>query len=113
MGRREQKKGRRGEIELSKILNDRGYNTRPGAAVSFGSEPDVVGLDGIHVEIKRRECPDIPAALRQAAEDAAFFRDGIPALFTRGNRARWRVVMDIDEWLKLYNSYYKEKSQNK
>lgn len=102
MSRSQQQKGRRAEIELSRLLNERGYHTRPGEAVSFGREADIVGLDGVHIEVKRRECPDISAALRQAREDADYFGDGLPAVFHRGNRQQWRVVMTLDDWLRLY-----------
>lgn len=102
MGVRSQKKGRRGELELCRILAGYGYDMRPGRPVSFGEEPDVVGLPGIHVEVKRREQTDISAALKQAVEDASRFGDGIPAVFTRGNREQWRVVMALDDFMKLY-----------
>ena len=102
MGRSSQRKGRAAEIELSRLLNEHGYHTRPGKPVSFGREADIVGLDGVHIEVKRRECPDISAALRQAREDADYFGDGLPAVFHRGNRQQWRVVMVLDDWLKLY-----------
>ena len=104
-GRKSQQKGRRAEIELAEILRGYGYSTRPGEAVSFGGEPDIVGLDGVHCEVKRREAPDISAALRQAAEDAAYLGDGLPAVFWRGNRQKWRVVMDLESWLRLYKIY--------
>lgn len=101
MGAASQRKGRRGEIELSRLLNARGYHTRPGEPVSFGAEPDIVGLPGIHCELKRREAVDVAAALRQAREDAEYF-GGIPVLFCRGNHEAWRVTMTLEDWLKLY-----------
>ena len=109
MGKSQQRKGRRAEIELSGILNSYGYMTRPGVAVSFGKEPDVVGLDGVHVEVKRRENTDIPAALKQAAEDAERFGDGLPAVFFRGNRQKWRVIMELDSWLVMYRKFIENK----
>lgn len=102
MGSASQRKGRRAEIELSALLNSYGFDTRPGIAVSHGSEPDITGLPGIHVEVKRREQTDISAALKQAAEDARRFGDGLPVVFTRGNRENWRVVMALDDFLRLY-----------
>lgn len=105
MGRSQQRKGRRAELELCRVLNDLGFTSvRPGEAVSFGSEPDVLGLEGVHVEVKRREGVDLNAALRQAAEDATYF-GGIPAVFHRGNRQNWRVTMGLTDWLKLYQVY--------
>ena len=101
MGKSQQQKGRRAEIELSNVLNSYGFATRPGMPMNFGSEPDVVGLPGVHCEIKRRENPDIPAAMRQAAADAEYF-GGLPAVFVRGNRQSWRVVMSLDAWMQIY-----------
>lgn len=102
MSRASQRKGRAGELELCRILSGYGFDMKPGAAVSFGSTPDIVGLPGIHIEVKRREQTDISAALRQASEDAQRFGDGLPAVFTRGNRQRWRVVMALDDFITLY-----------
>lgn len=102
MGRAEQRKGRAAERELAGILQGYGFtDARPGAPVCFGSEPDLLGVPNIHVEIKRREAVDIAAALRQARADAAYF-GGTPALFCRGNGERWRVVMDLADWIRLY-----------
>ena len=105
MGKASQQKGRRAEIELSRILNEHGFQTRPGKAVSFGSEPDIVGLEGVHIEVKRRETTDLSAALRQASEDAEYFGDGLPVVFTRGNKQGWRAVMDLESWLALYQKF--------
>ena len=115
MGRSSQRKGRAAELELSRLLNEYGFHTRPGEPVSFGREPDIVGLDGVHVEVKRRECPDLSAALRQAREDAERFGDGLPTVFTRGNRQQWRVVMALSDWLKMYTEVVKKygKPQNR
>lgn len=104
MGKSEQRKGRRAEIELCHILAGYGYDMRPGKTVSFGTEPDVMGLPGIHIEVKRRDKTDIAAALKQAAADAEKFGDGLPTVFTRGNREKWRVVMALDDFLKLYQN---------
>lgn len=101
-GRGSQAKGRRAEIELSRLLNGYGYDTRPGDPLTFGKQADIVGLEGVHIEVKRRENPDLAAALTQAREDAERFGDGIPAVFFRGNRQKWRVIMDLGEWMKLY-----------
>jgi Holliday junction resolvase len=101
MGRSEQTKGRRGERELSRILNEYGFQTRPGAPVSFGGEPDIIGLDGVHVEVKRAECPNVCAALKQAGEDAEYFGDGVPVVFWRKNRGRWCAIMELDTFVSL------------
>ena len=68
-----------------------------------------MGLAGIHCELKRREGVDLSAALAQAARDAEFFGDGLPTVFHRGNRQRWRVTMELDNWLALYEGKKQEK----
>lgn len=97
-----QRKGRGGEIELSKILNDNGIPAAPGNAMNFGTVPDVVGVEGIHVEVKRVEKLNVHEAMNQSIRDAEKFGDGLPALFHRRNRSQWLVTMQLDDWLKLY-----------
>ena len=101
VGRMEQRKGRAAEREICGLLNGMGFQVRPGEAVSFGREADIVGLKNIHAEIKRREAVDLSAALTQASTDAAYF-GGLPAVFHRGNRQKWRVTMTLDSWIALY-----------
>ena len=55
MSKSSQRKGRGGELELASILQENGYEVRPGIPVSYGTEPDLVGLHGIHMEVKRCE----------------------------------------------------------
>lgn len=104
MGAKSQKKGRRAEIELAGILQERGYNVRPGEPMSYGAEPDLVGLDNVHIEVKRRENVNLSAALEQAETDARKFGDGLPAVFHRKNREGWRVTMPLTAWLELYGA---------
>lgn len=97
-----QRKGRGGEIELSKILSENGIPAKPGQALNFGTVPDVVGIEGIHAEVKRVEKLNVPEAMGQAIRDSEKFNDGMPALFHRRNRSPWLVTMRLDDWLKLY-----------
>lgn len=97
-----QKKGRAGEIELSKILNSYGIPAAPGNPLNFGSVPDVTGIPGIHIEVKRVEKLNVGEAMNQAIRDSEKFHDGMPALFHRRNRQPWLVTMRLDDWMKLY-----------
>ncbi|MCD8220905.1 MAG: hypothetical protein LUD07_01700 [Clostridiales bacterium] len=104
MGKTSQVKGRRGEIELAGILRDYGYPVQPGRAVSFGAVPDLVGLPGIHCEVKRVERLSVPAAMEQATRDAEKFQDGVPVVFHRRNREKWFCTMRLDDWLEMYGN---------
>ena len=101
-GRKSQAKGRTAERELSVLLQQHGYDVRPGTALNYGQEPDIVGLKNVHIEVKRRENVNLSAALEQAQRDAERFHDGLPAVFHRKNREKWRVTMALSDWLTLY-----------
>ena len=102
MSKTSQRKGRAGELELARLLQDHGYPVEPGQAVSFGVTPDLVGLPGIHIECKRVERLNVSEAMAQAIRDAERFQDGAPTLFHRRNRQPWLVTMRLEDWLELY-----------
>ena len=104
MGKSSQRKGASGERELAELLRDYGYNAERGGSLTFGSTPDVTGLPGIHIEVKRTERLNVLEAYQQAVRDADRFQDGVPALFHRRNRSPWLVTMSFEDWMTLYQS---------
>ena len=104
MGRAEQRKGRAAELELVGILNDHGIPARPGEPMNYGSEADIVGVAGVHVEVKRAEQLRLPEWLSQAERDAQRF-GGWPCLFFRRSRERWRVVVPLELWITMYQAW--------
>lgn len=95
-------KGNKGERELAAILREHGYNTRRGQQFSGANgDADVVGLPGIHIEVKRVERLNIYEAMQQSIRDA---RSGeMPTVFHRRNRKGWLVTMPLEEWIELYS----------
>lgn len=95
-------KGNKGEGELAAILREHGYNTRRGQQFcGANGDADVVGLPGIHIEVKRVERLNIYEAMQQSIRDA---RSGeMPAVFHRRNRKGWLVTMPLEEWIELYS----------
>lgn len=105
MGAKSKRKGRAGELELTALLNELGYTTvRAGACTSYGHEPDISGLRGIHVECKRVERLNLEDAMRQSVDDAAKFHDGRPAVFHRRNGKTWLVTMRLEDWARMYGA---------
>ena len=102
MGKSSQRKGADGERELVSILQRSGYQVERGGSETFGTVPDVTGLPGVHVEVKRVERLNISTAMDQAIRDAERFRDGAPTVFHRRNREQWLVTMRLTDWLELY-----------
>ena len=104
MRSKSQRKGADGERELAAILRERGYDCRRGGSLSFGEIPDVVGLPGIHMEVKRVEKLNVVEAMEQAIRDSQRMQDGVPALFHRRNRKPWLVTMRLEDWLELFEA---------
>lgn len=105
-GRRSRSKGKRGEREAAHKMEEvTGLDWRRGLGQSRGGaaeeEPDIVcdALPYLHVEVKRHKRPSIPAAMRQAIEDADA-RD-IPVAMTRADRDEWLVTVRADDLLQL------------
>ena len=105
-GKASQRKGRAGELELAQLLQAHGYDVQPGRAQSYGEAPDLTGLPGVHIEVKRVERLNVPEAMKQAVRDAAKF-GGTPALFHRRNRSGWLVTMRLPDWMKMYQKVHK------
>lgn len=105
MGIKSQRKGKRGEEELAEILNGKGYEVKRGASQNYGTEPDISGLQGIHIEVKRSERLNLSEAMKQAVRDAERFRDGKPAVFHRKNREGWLCTMQLSDWIELYELF--------
>lgn len=94
-------KGARGEREIAKILRQRGYDARRGQQYSGANgDADVVGLPGIHIEVKRVEALNIDKAMEQAITDA---KPGeMPAVFHRKNGKEWKATVRLKDFIKLY-----------
>ena len=97
-------KGRRGENELSKVLNEYGFTTeRMSQYCGKTGVPDVQGLKNIHIECKRVEKLNLETAYDQSCRDA---KEGeIPTVMHRKNRGKWMVTMSLDDWIKLYKEW--------
>ena len=96
-------KGKKGELECAGVLRELGFPDVRRTVQYNGKgdgEADLVGIDGIHIEVKRDEHLNIYDAIQQAQRDC---RDGYaPAVFHRKNNKPWLVTMPIEDWAKLY-----------
>lgn len=61
-----QRKSADGERELVALLQEQGYDVQRGGSLSFGEVPDLTGLPGIHIEVKRVERLNLHEAVEQA-----------------------------------------------
>ena len=102
MGKGSQRKGADGERELAAVLREHGFEITRGGSLSFGEVPDLSGLPGVHIEVKRVERLNIMEAMEQAIRDSEDFLDGAPTVFHRRNRCPWLVTMRLEDWLERY-----------
>lgn len=101
-------KGKRGEIEFSKLCRENGYDTRRTAQYcgNTGDAADVVGLPGIHIEIKRVERLNLEDAMAQAIHDS--MGEKVPIVAHRKNNCDWLITMRAEDWFNLYRYWEAE-----
>lgn len=96
-------KGKVGELEIAKLLREKyGYtNARRGQQFHGGPDsPDVCGVDGLHIEVKRVEKLNIEDAMQQSIRDAS--EDELPVVFHRRNKEKWKATMLLDDFMNLW-----------
>ena len=103
-GRSARNKGAGAERELARLIRDNyGYEVHRGKV--FYKESDIVGLDGIHMEVKRVEKLNVSKVMKQAIEEAEKRQDGVPTVFHRRNNEGWLVTMQLEDWIDLYGAW--------
>ena len=108
-GKRSREKGKRGEREIASILREYGYDARRGVQYKGGQDsPDVIGLPGTHIEVKRTERLNLYDALSQSKADAG---DDMPIVIHRKNNAEWVVIQPLSDWINLFRSWELEKEE--
>lgn len=101
VGAGSRRKGYAGEVEIAGLLREYGYNTRRG--IQAAGEPDVIGLPGIHIEVKRREKLALEDWMAQAKRDSK--PREMPAVFHRKNRGEWLVSVPLDVFMTIYREW--------
>lgn len=100
MGKMSRAKGKRSELSAVHYIRDYyGYVVRRGDC--FRHEPDIVGLDGIHIEVKNHESVKIGPWYIQSREASMRYKDGIPIVMHKSNRTPWFVTLAYEDWLSM------------
>lgn len=95
VGKASREKGKRGEREVRDILRANGVRARRDGRLDDDLEH---GLDGFHLECKRRENLHLPAWIAQAEADA---KGRIPVVVFRKSNQPWRAVLDFATLVRL------------
>ena len=100
-------KGARFERHLAGLFREYGYADARRTAQycgNTGDASDVVGLDGIHQEVKRVEALNVSTAMAQAVRDSEG-SGNLPIVAHRKNGEKWLVTMRAEDWFKLYGAW--------
>lgn len=100
-------KGARGEREFAGLCRANGYDARRGQQYcGANGDADVIGLPGIHIEVKRYKKQlkgSIVGAMDQSRHDAK--ADERPIVAHRKDDCRWLITMDADDWFEIYREW--------
>lgn len=98
------RKGKVGELELSRVLREHGYDTRRGQQYcGADGSADVIGLPYMHIECKRVEKLNLDAAIIQSIRDCR--ENEKPCVMHRKNHKPWAVTMLLEDWIELYREW--------
>lgn len=97
MGKASREKGKRGEREFAALCRKHGFSARRGQQYSGEGGEDVVGLPGVHVEVKRVERLNLEEAMEQSVRDS---HGAVPIVAHRRNGKKWMITQNADDWLK-------------
>ena len=97
-------KGKRGERQVAALFREYGFDAHRGQQYHGGPDsPDVVGVPGLHIEVKRTERLNLYDALAQAKRDAG---EDLPVVIHRKNDSPWVAIMDFDDWMKIFREWF-------
>lgn len=96
------RKGCAGEREFAALCREYGIKSAERGQQFQGGidSPDVKGLPGVHVEVKRVERLNIHEAMQQSIRDSE--GKAIPIVAHRRNRDMWLITMRAADWFTLY-----------
>lgn len=93
-------KGKVGELEFAHFLQRRGIVARRGQQFKGGTDsPDVVGLAGFHIEVKRTEAGNLYNWMHQACTDANPCH--VPIVAHRKNNKNWVIILDARDFINM------------
>ena len=104
-------KGATGEREIAKILKEKGFTEARRGQQYCGAngDADVIGIEGVHIEVKRVEKLNVENALKQAERDKK--ENEIATVFHRKNREEWKVTLRLDDFINLYKELKDKESK--
>ncbi len=108
MGKYSRDKGARAERMWRDVCRAEGYDAERGCQMyDKGSDiADVIGLPGIHQEVKMVERLNLRDAMEQSVRDAkAEGKGAIPIVAHKKSRRPWLVTVLAEDFFRFYNAW--------
>ena len=99
-GKYSRNKGKSGEREFVKLLKQYGFDAQRGVQYKGTPDsPDIIGIPGFHIEVKRTERLRLYDALKQSILESN--NNEIPIVAHRKNREEWVVILRATDFLEM------------
>lgn len=107
----QRRKGKRNELLLAHKLQEYGYGARRSQQFAgINGDADVVGVPLLHIECKAVQKLNLDKAMAQSIRDA---KDGeIPVVMHHKDRQPWRVTLDFDHFMAMFQAYEREQTND-
>ena len=104
-------KGKRGELEIAHIMQRYGYPAERGVQYSgLKGNADVVGVDGLHIEVKRAQRVNDEHYMQQAERDAR--AGAVPVVMYRRNNESWKALCRLEVFMAIWGELSEEQKTN-
>ena len=104
-------KGKRNELLLAHKLQEYGSDARRSQQFAgINGDAEVVGVPLLHIECKAVQKLNLDKAMEQSIRDA---KDGeIPVVMHHKDRQPWRVTLDFDHFMAMFQAYEREQTND-
>ena len=105
-------KGKRGELEIAGLMRGYGYPKARRSAQYCGAlgDADVIGVDGLHIEVKYRERINDEDHLLQAEGDSR--KGDVPVVMYRRSRENWKALVRLNVFMTIWNELSDSQKRN-
>lgn len=109
IGRSNRDRGAAAERQVRDLFRALGFDAVRRGHV-FDHESDVVGVPGIHIEVKYQKKPALWSWIYQSKAEAATKNDGQPVVWFRKPGENWHVIVTGKLFMEMYLAWYREQT---
>ena len=115
MSKSQREKGKLGERSIANLFKAHGFENAHRSQQHSGkgeSSADVVGVDGLHLEVKLGYKYSKIYEFREQAERDSEGSGNIPVVCCRMDRQPWLAVLDLEDFISIYKDALSWRKRN-